>query len=486
MGGLAQERNASAMVTEPDFLGPVAMAQFPPSVFLADTAIALRYTFMTSIARWNRFAACDPEKKALNFWGEVERLPDEVCQVENTYGELFAYSYLRTIEREFPEPTRLYTEIIRKNGYDPEDRSTDKSTAIGMGNAIGIRIAEWFGKDGWNSLGDRRRQNFGAPFEDYTGYLPVNSPWELRYPLRWQPLQANDMRLGRYTYQVHIVPFIGKMRPFLLTQDEAEAKHVDVPYEDMNSSVLSEKDAQLLDNLMREVLNTSKNLTTMQRFLASWWDNKYISVGIFSSTYRATLGSSKQIEARWSLGEMLAQHDGLVLAWKEKRRVDAVRPQSIAREFYADEQFDVYVGDEKGVQPVLGKDWEPLVTTQPHSEFPSASATMCTGFADHAALVLKEEMDRLGLTEEPAFKYSFDPNLIPFLPKGVDTVEFNSVKEAGRNCGESRLWAGVHFSPSIPAGEKLAEGIGEKAFWMVKGLSEGRVPENCWWCTKTE
>lgn len=487
--GLAQEKNASALIIESNFIGPVTMAQFPPSVFLSDAPIANRYVLMVAIGRWNVDVACQASRTSLNFWGEEERLSDEVCQAENTLGELFGYAFLRTVEREAPEPTRLYSELMRRNGYDPEDRSTDKSTAIGLGNAIGMRVAEWFADDGWNSMGDKRGGDFGRPFEDYTGYTPANSPWELKHPLRWQPLGSRDMRLGRYTYQEYVIPFLGGYtKPFLMTEEEAASRQIDPPYLNMNATELSGNDGAVMDMLMREVFDASKNLTPLQRFSAHWWDNKFVSTGLFSLVYERILGLEPHFKARWLLGESLANYDALFLAWKEKRRVNAVRPQTIAKEFYKDEPFDLFVSEEKGVQSVLGKDWEPLVATQPHPEYPSGTAALCTAFADHAALLLKERTDAMGLDEEPPFALpigeQFKP-LAPFtVPEGVDVVEFSSVKEAGRSCSMSRLWAGVHFTPSIAAGQEIVKGVGDRAYFLVKDLSEGRVPENCWWCTQ--
>lgn len=477
LGGTAQQRNSTALLPETMLGGPVSMAQIPPSILFADTGIMIRYVLMFSILAWDGFTLCDPQQTALNFFGGVDRLPADVCSSPDTPGELLAYSYMRVAEMEFPEPARNYAQLMLDNGYDPEDRSMDTSTAIGMGNVIGTRLAEWMGKDGWNSRGDLTRDKFNMPFEDYTGYIPVNSPDELSYPLRWQPLVDVDPKFGRFIVQEHVIPFAGYTKPLLLSHDEFVSRHAEFPYPDMNVTELSKEDKMRMDALVQDVVQASANSSPLERALAKWFDNKFFSIGVFTPTYLNTLGLDSRFFTQWVLGDAMAQHDAILLAWKEKRRIDAVRPRSIINNLYADEDFPTFVSPEVGVTSVEGKEWEPLVTTQPHSEFPSASAVLCTAFADHATEMLKEHMETHGLTEEPGIVLSLSPSF-----EGFDEFKFKTVKEAGSVCGMSRVWAGVHFPPAVPAGEQLAEGLGLKAYEFVKELAGGSVPARCWWC----
>lgn len=476
-------RNASGLLLEADFKGPVARSQSPDSITYSDTAISVRYVLMYAMINWNAFAACDPV--ALNLWGERDPLPIEVCSREETPAEMFAYSYLRAAEQEFPEPAKRYAALMRENGYDPQDRSVDKSTAVGMANAIGIRIAEWLGEDGMNSRGDWSRAGFGLPYEDYSGYSPVNSPWKLRYPLRWQPLRETDSRVGRYNFQAHVFPYLGWTRPLLLTKEELMSKYSRPPFPDMNVTELSGADAERLDGMVSELMDVYANLTPDKRFAARWWDSKFSSVGFFEPFYHQALQFDHGFRARWMLGDMFSQHDALVLAWKEKRRIDAVRPKTIIQQLYGDKAFKTYSGA-NSLGHVLGKAWEPLVTTQPHSEFPSASSCLCTAFEDFVTLMLEEHMANSGLAEQPPFIFDVEAAIVPMETEGVTGIAFKTINDAAENCRQSRLWAGVHFSPSVDAGKALAEGLGMKAYVMAKDLSEGRIPANCWWCTNTE
>ncbi|GMH40457.1 hypothetical protein BSKO_08361 [Bryopsis sp. KO-2023] len=482
------DRNASSLIPDFSDIANPATAPFAPAIFLlSETAISVRYTVQFAVVEWNGFAACDPAGKALNFWGERERLPKEVCEDDQTPGLLLAYSLARAFEKEYFEIADAYKNFMNEQGFDPEDRATDMTTAIGMGNAIGTRLAEWMAKDGWNSLGDLSRNDFRQRFEDYTGYAPVNPPWSLEYPLRWQPLVQADAKIGRFTTQTHLVPFLGRMKPLLISDAELRSRQAPMPYENMDAKELSGKDKETMDALVKDLFEVSTNLTPEQRFFAGWWDQKLLSIGQFLPFFTKSEGFDKAFHARWLLGEAMAQYDAMIVVWKEKRRIDAVRPESILANFYKDEEVTAYVPKEGKAKTIKAGDWEPIIPTQAHSEYPSASATLCTAYAGLAELMMQDHMEARNLDKEVPFVLPVSPVFSPAaVAEGVTEIRFETLKEAAESCGQSRLWAGVHFGPSVPAGEMLAEGIGQRAYDFVNKLAQGAVPENCWWCENSQ
>lgn len=478
-------RNASALLLTLDRVGRVVEARFPPSLRNSEVAIAVYNAFINSILDYDQWAVCDPQRRALNFWGQRHYLPVDVCMSAETYPILGAYGYMRVMEPFFPEPAANFGKLMLENGFDPEDRSMDTLTAVGMGNVIGTRIARFAAtRTGWNADGEWSAGGHKKHFMDYTHYKPVNSPWELHYPLRWQPMMTSDRTTtGKYHYQSHVVPFLGWVRPMLLTREELVARYIDPPYESMNATRMSVRDAEKMDGLVREVMDASANLTPQQRYLARWWDNKLGSVGLIGPYYAIKLGFDVGFAARWFLGEMLAEYDALILAWKEKRRIDAVRPATVVNNLYAEETFLAYAGRREGVKPVRGKDWESLVHAQAHSEFPSGSAALCTSFAEHAELMLQELKESKGLSHVPPYKFEYFTDFVPLDSEGSPQISFDTPTQAAKSCANSRLWAGVHFPPAIEAGKKLVQGVGERAYHLVMDLSQGRIPKNCWWCT---
>jgi hypothetical protein len=98
--------------------------------------------------------------------------------------------------------------MLASVGLDPDNASEDLTTPAGIGNVAGARVARERERDGMNQLGDEgRRQYNRRPYEDYTGYQPVNTAYKLSDPSRWQPL-LNSPGNGTFAVQ-HFV----KARP---------------------------------------------------------------------------------------------------------------------------------------------------------------------------------------------------------------------------------------------------------------------------------
>lgn len=77
-------------------------------------------------------------------------------------------------------------------------------------------------------------------------------------------------------------------------------------------------------------------------------------------------------------------------------------------------------------------------------------------------------------------------NVFPFrLPFNI-TLSFASNQAAAESCGNSRLSAGVHFRPSVPAGHKIGAGLGKIAYDHVQDLIAGRTPKVCARCLGNE
>lgn len=63
-------------------------------------------------------------------------------------------------------------------------------------------------------------------------------------------------------------------------------------------------------------------------------------------------------------------------------------------------------------------------------------------------------------------------------------VRFETLEEPTRQCGESRLWAGVHFIPVVEGGRKITLGVGERPFEHVRDLVNERRSRACLRCRR--
>jgi hypothetical protein len=117
-----------------------------------------------------------------------------------------------------------------------------------------------------------------------------------------------------------------------------------------------------------------------------------------------------------------------------------------------------------------------------HSEYPSGSAILCTASLEVTEYFLQDKAKQLGLDKVPPYYEVLPANAFPFrLPIDIP-LYFPSTAAAVEVCGYSRMSAGVHFRPSVPAGFKLGKGLGKFAYDHVQDLIAGRTPKICARC----
>lgn len=334
------------------------------------------------------------------------------------------------------------------SGLDPSAKPRDDSTPAGWGAKQGARISNFFKSDGWNQLGDLTKKNYRLAFED-TGsprYKPKNLPHipesKLKFPLRWQPLTQSVDAHGRFKSQVHVVPHIAKdVRPLVLTTKDFKGRTVLGPFHHPNKKGISDRDRMTLNNLIDDLFNISAHLTPEQVAQAPFWDNKFTSSGAIARHFERAKGLTGLKEAASRYGEALAQHDSIVTAWKEKLRHDLVRPVTAIRFLSKNRKVKAYDPEVGRARRVLAREWEPLILTQPHSEFPSASATLCTASFE---FIKAFSIQETGSAKVAPFVRPFFPMDSNFKTKKV--LVKVPLETAARQCGESRLWAGVSSS----------------------------------------
>lgn len=465
---------------------PVALKFiFPPTLSKSTAPASVRYTYIVLTVFYHVLAACHPT--ALSFFGTKDEIPKVLCQ-PIPKAIILGFMLHRCIRVENPIEAATLARLISAFNVNVTNDSMNVSVPAGWANVQAARFLKYLGTDGWNSLGDENQEFFRHRFADTTGYKPINHadlhPFQLKRPLRWQPLRRDNGR-GQFTSQVHIFPHIGlRAKPLVITRSDLDARQAPPPYKTPNRKQnLGYLDRIEMQRLIDEVLNISRGLTLEQIILAYWWENKALSIGSIVPFYVQALGLDEFMTIRLMLGGAMAQHDAVILSWKEKRRHDLVRPSTMIRRLRKGRREKSFVHEAMGVKVVNMSEWEPLIPEQPHSEYPSASAVLCTATLDHLKKGLKEIVG--SLKTAPRLKLDIPNGYVPrvFLEKPF-TVSFKSIGDMKKSCGMSRLYAGVHFSPSISAGNEIAKGLGGAAFRHMKDLVSGKVPRNCERCGK--
>lgn len=463
---------------------PAILSLFPAATLLAQTPIQVHVAMVTSLAQREAYAACHPA--ALSFFGTKDRIPPAMCK-QPEFSLTFSYTIHRVVSDLYPIAGRSYATYLTAVGLTPNTPSSDISTPLGWGNVIGARMSNYFANDGWNVLGTSDRIFFPKRFADTTGYQPVNHPYvepnATRFPLRWTPLtQAYDNN-GNYASQVHVTPQLAKkVRPFTMSDSAFAKKRVPKLYENPSSHrYIKPADKKLAKKLIRKLLARSSAMTTRRLGMAAWWDFKPSSLGSFLVFYTDKLRIPKQKEVSLIGSEMLAQHDATVLAWREKVRHDLVRPETLLRLLQPGGSVRAWRGLRAGVGKIDVEDWQPAVRTMPHSEYPSLSAMVCTATLQHLQTALKDFLPD-NSTIPPYAVPSAGENIPGFPLPAPFPVRFDNLAQAARDCGRSRLNAGLHFVPAVLQGEIAAQGIGEAAFRTMADLDNGVVPSHCHWC----
>ena len=91
-------------------------------------------------------------------------------------------------------------------------------------------------------------------------------------------------------------------------------------------------------------------------------------------------------------------------------------------------------------------EWNPLIITPPHPEYPAAHATISMSAATILTHLLGNNID---FTDN---SYSY---------RGYKAHHFNNFVEAGTEAGLSRFYGGIHYKPSIKAGYEQGRKIGD-------------------------
>lgn len=466
-------------------INEAASALFPLTILLAQTPIQIRFVFLFTLSNREVTSGCHPT--ALSFFGVKDVIPPHLCATPKDLAQFLSYMVYHGLKMDFPVTMRGYAAFLMRMGLTPLDMSTDLSTFSGWSNLMGSRLASHFVKDGWNSQGLAASTFFPKPFADVTNYRPANAPSlpasELLRPLRWQPLTQSYDNNGNYASQIHITPHIGlTVRPFTLTRAEFRARRVKSLYHWPNKArKMSARDERVARMLITDLLEENRGMTERKLGLAAWWDSKIFSLGQFIGVYSRQLQLSFPEQVSMAVSEMIAQHDAVLLAWKEKRRHDLVRPQTLMRHLLPGQTIKAWRGFGYGVGDIKVEEWESSIPTMPHSEYPSATAVICTASLDVWDVAMKRILGQNATL--PKFIGRVLPNTFLGYPmdKPINIV-FNTPKEAIYSCSRSRLWTGLHFGPAVGQGRKLAAGIGGKALDLIAALDAGKIPKNCHWC----
>ena len=190
--------------------------------------------------------------------------------------------------------------------------------------------------------------------------------------------------------------------------------------------------------MAKQVYDVSQTLTPEQTAMALYWRDVpgVTTPGHYVSILKQVLENDKpsldKAAIAYALGGIIA-YDAGISCWETKYNYNLVRPITYIRN-------------------VLGfATWNSLLTTPGHPEYSSAHAVLSAATAAAFSNLFGNS-------------YSFTDHTYDYL--GYAPRHFNSFEAFGADAGNSRLYAGIHYQPSIDIGlvqgRKVAQNIESK------------------------
>jgi hypothetical protein len=462
MGGYDFDNgNAAVELVIPNVV-PVLFSNVAPG----DATIVLRWTTLITNSWFDATAPYHPT--AIGVFSNLGRRPAPESATNANMNVALLYASYRVLNSLAPQNKADWDNILLGVGLDPNDAHESTTDAIGIGNKAGNAIVAARENDGFNQLGyDDGRTYNPTPYADYTGYKPVNTAYKVWDPRKWQPQEVRN-RYGITGVQGFVTP------QFAITEPYSYADPTAFSSPKPNKSYLVgplgfHKYRQQADT----VLTISANLTDEQKLTAELFDDKIRSLG-FSAVFASfSQGLTLHEFIQYDFLTNVAAFDTGIAVWQEKTKWDAVRPFTAIRLLYGDDELTAWGGPGQGtVDDITGDEWRPYLQTADHPEYPSGSASFCAAHAESSRLFLGS--DNLGWTiPNPAGSSLVEPGVTPAAPLDLT---FNTWTEFETDCGQSRIWAGVHFPDSVPAGADIGHEIAGLAYQFVQDHIDGNVP----------
>jgi hypothetical protein len=386
---------------------------------------------------YDAWAAYDPVAVGTQYGGTLRR-PEAEHTLANKE-RATSYAAYRSLVDLFPTQVALFDALMAELGFDPADTSTDPTTPTGIGNITSAAVIAFRHGDGSNQLGD---ENGGAPYSDYTGYVPVNSPDEIVDPNRWQPLVNPNGSVQKF-----LAPHWGLVTPFALV--EAEQFRPEEP--PLFPFGVYRKEAN-------EILRISAGLTDQEKSISTYWADGpatetppghwNLFAQLVSERDAHTL--DQDVKMFFALGT--AMLDASIAVWECKRFFDYVRPITAVRYLYAGKPVRAWAGPYLGTQVIPGETFKSYIATPPFAEYVSGHST----FSAASAEILKSVTGSDAFGAQVTIAAGSSPIEPGAVPAQDVTLSWTTFSDAADQAGMSRRFGGIHFE----SGDLYARALG--------------------------
>lgn len=360
----------------------------------------------------------------------------------------------------FPTEKALFDATMTALGYEPSDRSADPATPAGIGALACTAVLAMRHADGSNQLGDL---SGGAPYSDYTHYVPVNTPTLVTDPNRWQPITfANGQTPGFLT------PQWGLVVPFALARGDAFRPAPPARYPD-------ERYFQQAAALRR----VNAGLTDRQKMISEYWSDgpdSELPPGHWNLlahvvSRRDHHSLDEDVTLYFALNNALL--DASIAVWDCKAHYDSVRPITALRFLFSGQQIAAWGGPFQGTRQIDGKDWLPYqpatFLTPPFAEYVSGHSTFSAAAAEILKRFTGHDGFHHGVLIAPGSS-RIEPGLTP---RRWTVLYWPTFSAAADEAGLSRRLGGIHFLDGDLAGRALGRQVGRAVWSRARALFNG-------------
>ncbi|MEY4375552.1 MAG: hypothetical protein RJB26_102 [Pseudomonadota bacterium] len=436
-----------------------AIRDTKPGPPMTARAIAVVHTCI-----YDAWAAYDAKASGTQFGGDL-RQPAGARTAANKR-QAISYAAYMALSDLYPTQRAAFKAKLAALGYDTSAASLNArgtSTPAGVANTACGAVLAFRHADGSNQLGNMPGSS-GAPYSDYTGYQPVNSPTQLADPSRWQPLAVPNAQ-GVVSTQKFVAPHWKNVTPFALT---SATQFLPAPPAAVGSSRYLQQAQALLD--------ISATLTDRQKVIAEYWadgPNSELPPGhwtMFATFVSRRDGHTMDQDSKlfFALGNSLM--DAGIACWTTKVVYDYARPVTTIRYLFGGQSVRAWNGPGQNGVLVDGADWKPYqpltFPTPPFAEYSSGHST----FSRAAAVILRNftGSDKFGYSATiPAGSSNVEPGLVP--AQDV-TLAWKTFREAADEAGMSRRYGGIHFEDGDLVARAMGAKVGEQVWRKAQQL----------------
>jgi hypothetical protein len=290
--------------------------------------------------------------------------------------------------------------------YQNEVDQPTLDRSIAFGKAVAQKIFEWAQADGYQHVSDP--------------YIPPTGAG------LWEPTPP--------AFAAASTPYWGNLRVMVPGSGDNAQPGAPTPYSTDPSSDFYK--------MVKQVYDASQTLTAEQTAQALYWRDipGVTTPGHYASILMQVLEIDKSPLSKAAVAYALAGitgFDASVSCWQTKYHYNLVRPITYIR-------------------AVLGySTWNSLLATPAHPEYSSAHAVASSATAG-------------ALTNVFGDNFSFADHTYDYL--GFAPRPFNSFEAFGEDAGNSRLYAGIHYQPSIDTGfvqgRRISQNISSKLIFL--------------------